>query len=84
MRSETTMQLKVGDKVKVIQSTDFPDYVGHIYTVNVVMEKSSDFACRIDVGGGVFGGTLMFENEIEKVPTVGQQLLFAFMDEVEK
>lgn len=77
------MVFKIGDKVKIVKSDDFSDIIGRLCEVTAIMPKSSLFACRVT------GGTpsspiypyevLMFDWEIERVVTKGQQLLFSFM-----
>lgn len=72
------MRYRVGDKVRVVQSREFPGMVGKIYEVSDAMRYSKTFACRvIDVKTG--WNPLMFDYEIEKVPIKGQQLVFEFM-----
>jgi len=71
------MIFKVGDKVRIVKSTDFPDMVGKVCEVNRTTSPLSSFACGIKQG--TFE-TLVFDWEIEKVNMVGQQL-FAFMAE---
>lgn len=76
------MMFKIGDKVKVVKSEDFPDMVGKICKVLTVQPSNSLFACRIIESKGDFS-PLMYDYEIEKVSAKGEQLLFSFMSEVE-
>ena len=73
------MKFKVGDKVRIVKSKTFPDLIGNIYEVTVVEPPFSLFACRVKSLQGGGWNCLMFEKEIEKVVTKGQQLLFSFM-----
>lgn len=41
------MKFKVGDKVRVIKSLDFPGMVGNIYEVLTVEPPDSTFVCRV-------------------------------------
>lgn len=74
------MELKVGDKVKVIKADDWPDSLGRIHDVTAIMPPSSSFVCRIS--GHRLNNMLMFDWEIEKVPSYapGEQLLFSFVE----
>ena len=73
------MELKVGDKVKIVKSTDYPDLVGKVCEVSMITKSSSSFACRIRHIPTNFY-SLMFAWEIEKLPEKGKQLVFAFME----
>ena len=72
------MELKVGDKVKVLKSSDFPEMVGKIYTVSQVMRPDSAFSCRI-IEEKTGWSPLMFEYEIEPYVCKGEQQVFEFM-----
>ena len=74
------MKLKIGDKVKVIKSLDFPEMVGKVYEVTFVQSSNSTFCCRVQQPPKAWN-PLMYEWEIEKVPLFekGQQLQFGFM-----
>lgn len=72
------MKFKVGDKIKVIKSYDFPNDVGRVCRVTNVMPSKSLFACRVFLSP-TCQHTLMYSWEIEKNFIKGEQLLFNFM-----
>ena len=75
------MGFKVGDKVKIVKSSDFPGMIGKIYTVTIVQPPNTTFCCRVQQLPNPWN-PLMYDWEIEKVPLFekGQQLLFSFME----
>ena len=76
------MKLKIGDKVRIKDIFQVAKRVGKVHEVCQVAEDwdyESEFICRVREIDG-FWSCLMFEQEIEKVVTKGQQLLFSFME----
>lgn len=65
---------KVGDRVEVVKSSDFPDMVGKICKVVAVSSPNSAFACRIIEAGTGFS-PLMLSHEIKPALKIGEQLL---------
>lgn len=70
------MQLKIGDKVKIIK---FPktSCIGYICEVTELYKEP--WCCSVE---NIKTGweCIMYSHEIEKVATKGQQLLFSFMN----
>lgn len=73
------LELKVGDRVKIIKPLEFDVPLDWTYKVITITPKYSRFACRIESKTG--WQCLMYNNEVEKISEKGKQLLFAFMDE---
>ena len=76
------MKLKVGDKVRIKDIFQVTNRVGKVHEVCQVAEDwdyESEFICRVRDLDSPWS-CLMFECEIEKMPTEGQQLLFSFME----
>ena len=75
---------KVGDKVKVIYNSNGSGIVKAAMNKVGVVHKCSDYddLLYIEFGEKVFSDLFIigfFKNEIEKVSTKGEQLLFEFM-----
>lgn len=73
------MKFKVGDKVRIVKFPD-TDVVGREAIIISVYCDSDLYPYRIEDFLNSSWGCLVLANEIEKVTTKGQQLLFSFME----
>jgi len=76
------MELKIGDKIRI--KDNFPGIrrrgtVCEVCEVKESWDYESRFTCRVREIGGLWS-CLVLEQEIEKVTTKGQQLVFSFME----
>lgn len=75
------MELKVGDKVRIVK---FPEKscIGMVCEVISIEQDGFNYCCRIKEVSTRWS-CLMLPDEIEKVNTKNQQLLFSFMSAME-
>ncbi len=73
------MELKVGDKVKIVDPLEFSVPSDWVYRITTILPSYFSFDYRIESTTG--WQCLMYNKEIEKIPTYakGEQLLFPFM-----
>ena len=75
-----SMNLKIGDRVKINNKFPNPPDVGRICIVTEIEPVYSIFACQVREEGGCWDCPV-YGYEIEDVSTKGQQLLFSFMEQ---
>lgn len=78
------MKFKIGDKVKVIYNSNGSGIVKRAMNKIGIVKSINPEMIYIEFGEVVYSdlsATGFYKNEVEKINTKGQQLLFSFMEQ---